>query len=389
VREAGGRSVVQSVASWLPVTETWLDNQVRHLPEWVVSHVAAETTANLDRFPQPRLLAAQDRPLTRQVDRVLRRLGPRPLGPVARVAERSGARVLHSHFGHVGWFDHRTARRRGMRHVVSFYGFDVGRIPREDPRWRARYHDLFAEVDAVLCEGPHMAGDIAALGGDPARVHVHRLGIDLDRLPGFRERARRSGRPLRLLLAGSFREKKGFPDAIDAIGLLVRAGVDVTATLVGDAGSEGDPEKERILTAIRRRGLGERIDLVGFRPHAWLLAQADEHDVFLSPSVTAADGDSEGGAPVAIIEMAALGMPVLSTLHCDIPNVLAEPNRALLVPERSPEALAEACNRLLDADWGAIGRANRDLVEREFDCRRQGERLARVYFPDVAPTGAD
>lgn len=382
--DAAARPVVQSVSCWLAVTETWLDNQIRHLPEWVASHVACETTANLDRFPHPRLLAAEDRPVTRFADRVARRAGPRPLGPVRRAARRSGARVLHSHFGHVGWFDHRTARRLGMRHVVSFYGLDVGRIPREDPRWRERYRDMFAEIAAVLCEGPHMAQDIVALGCDPSKIHVHRLGIDLDRLPAFRERSWSGDGPLRMLLAGSFREKKGFPDAIEAIGLLVRAGMDVRATLVGDAGSEGGPEKEAILAAISRNGLGDRIRLTGFRPHEWLLAQAESHDVFLSPSLTAADGDSEGGAPVAVIEMAALGMPVLSTLHCDIPNVLGEANRPFLVPEHEPAALADACRRLVNSDWGAIARDNRRLVEREFDCRRQGERLARVYFPDAA-----
>ena len=375
-------AVVQSTATWLAVTETWLDNQVNHLPGWVRSHVVCETTSNLDRFPFPRLTAATDRPLTRQWDRAMRRLGPRPLGPVARAVRASGATVLHTHFGHVGWFDHRAARRLGLRHIVSFYGFDVGRIPRDDPRWLSRYRDLFAEAAAILCEGPHMAADIVALGADPAQVHVHRLGVDLSRLPGFRERSAPVHGALRLLLAGSFREKKGFPDAMEAIGILVRSGVDVRATLVGD-GPDGSPEKARIVEAIARNDLGERVTLAGFRPHAWLLEQAEEHDVFLSPSVTATDGDTEGGAPVAIIEMAAIGLPVLSTRHCDIPNVLGEENAALLVPERDPGALADACRRLLTSDWGVIARSNRRLVEAEFDCRLQGERLARVYFPDA------
>ncbi len=46
------------------------------------------------------------------------------------------------------------------------------------------------------------------------------------------------------------------------------------------------------------------------------------HHLFLSPSVTAPDGDSEGGAPVSIIEAAATGMPVVSTTHCDIPQAV-------------------------------------------------------------------
>jgi colanic acid/amylovoran biosynthesis glycosyltransferase len=380
-RRRHGGSVVHSVSCWLPTTETWLDNQIRHLPDSVVSHVAAETSANLDRFPHPRLSTAEDRPVRRLADRLRRKAGPVPLGPVSRTVRRADARVLHSHFGHVGWFDHRVARRLGLRHVVTFYGLDIG-LPKSDPRWAERYRDLFDEAAAILCEGPHMAQTIIDLGCPTSKVRVHRLGIDLARLPGFKERVRDPARPLRVLMAGSFREKKGFPDAIDAIGLLTRGGVEVEATLVGDSGPGPSAEKARILAAIERNRLNGRISLKGFRPHDWLLAQAEEHDVFLSPSVVAADGDTEGGAPVAMIEMAAMGLPVVSTTHCDIPGVLGEANRALLVPERDPAALAEACHRLLDGDWAAVGRENRRLVEQEFDCRRQGERLAEVYFPE-------
>jgi colanic acid/amylovoran biosynthesis glycosyltransferase len=267
-----------------------------------------------------------------------------------------------------------------VRHVVSFYGLDVRRLPREDPRWEARYRELFDEVALVLCEGPAMADAIAALGCDRARIRIHRLGVDLGRLPPFRSRTAAPGR-LRVLMAGSFREKKGFPDALEALGQLVRDGLDVSGTLIGDAGPRDTAERDRILASLRRAGLEDRIRLTGFQPHTRLLAEADAHDVFLSPSVTAADGDCEGGAPVSIIEMAAIGLPVLSTTHCDIPTVLGEPNRALLVPERDPEALARACHALLERDWDVIARANRELVETELDARQQGERLAHAYFP--------
>jgi colanic acid/amylovoran biosynthesis glycosyltransferase len=304
---------------------------------------------------------------------------------VREVAEATRAHVLHSHFGNVGCFDRRTAHRLGLRHVVSFYGVDVGQLPRKNRRWRRRYRELFSEAAAVLCEGPYMAAALADLGCETAKIRVHRLGVDLERLPAFRPRSWGGSRPLRVLLAASFREKKGIPDAIEAIGQLVREGVDVNATVVGDGGPKDRRETQRIVAAIGRNELQERVRLLGFQPHDRLLAEAGAHDVFMSPSVTAADGDSEGGAPVAIIEMAAMGLPILSTRHCDIPEVLGDPNRELLVPERDPAALAAACLRLLDSDWTSIGLANRELVEREFDCRRQGERLARIYFPDIRP----
>ena len=63
--------------------------------------------------------------------------------------------------------------------------------------------------------------------------------------------------------------------------------------------------------------------------------------MFLSPSVTAQDGDSEGGAPVSIIEAQATGMPIVSTVHADIPEAVVPGESALLSAERDVDGLAE------------------------------------------------
>lgn len=57
-------------------------------------------------------------------------------------------------------------------------------------------------------------------------------------------------------------------------------------------------------------------------PYDRLLDEIARHHVFLSPSVTAPDGDSEGGAPVTIIEAAASGMPVVNSTHCATPEAV-------------------------------------------------------------------
>src|SRR5690606_20150715 len=136
-------------------------------------------------------------------------------------------------------------------------------------------------------------------------------GVELDRLP-FVARQREPDAPLRVLLAASFTEKKGLPDAIAALGRVARE-IDVAVTLVGDAGpgSAGQREKARILEALAAEDLAGRTRRIGYCTHSGLLDLALQHDVFLQPSVTASDGDTEGGAPVTILEMAATGLPVV------------------------------------------------------------------------------
>jgi colanic acid/amylovoran biosynthesis glycosyltransferase len=168
--------------------------------------------------------------------------------------------------------------------------------------------------------------------------------------------------------------------ALRALALARRLGLDLEATLIGGAVTAQElREAQRIQSALADPALAGRVRLLGFQPHPRLLREAFDHHVFLSPSQVAADGDAEGGAPLAIIETAASGMPVLSTTHCDIPNVLAEPNRRLLVPEGDVEALAHALIALPAEDWSKLTAANRRLVEENFDARVQGERLAAIY----------
>ena len=105
---------------------------------------------------------------------------------------------------------------------------------------------------------------------------------------------------------------------------------------------------------------------VGFQPYSVFQKLLLEHHIFLSPSVTARDGDSEGGAPVSIIEAAATGMPVVASTHADIPEVVVDGESALLSPERDVDALAQNLERLVTEPhvWEPMGRRGRAHVQR-------------------------
>lgn len=376
--------VLHSCPVWLPQTQVWLYNQICALPPDVENHVACLGEENPEAFPQANLHSlAGKSAVAYRLEAMLRRFGT-PLQPhwLKAIARRCKGDLLHSHFGNMGWLNLPVARALRLPHVVTFYGLDVDYLPQQDARWHDRYLELFEEVDAVLCEGPHMATRIVAKGCPAAKVRVHHLGIDIASIP-FHPRTYRTGEPLRVLIAGAFREKKGIPDALVALGNLKHR-VAVEITIIGDAGSEprGIREKQRILEAIGSCGLAPNVRLLGFQPHATLMAEAYRHHVFLSPSIHAEDGDSEGGAPVSIIEMAASGMPVVSTTHCDIPEVIGDnPAARLLAPERSVVGLVERLKWLVDhpGDWLPLQAAVRNWIESEFDMARQGVRLAALY----------
>lgn len=385
--------VLHSARIWLQRTKTWIFQQVKALPADVEAHVVCDSTENLAQFPHARLHVLSARSAAeRQLERWARRLGVSELRFAARLATQLRAEVLHSHFGPEAWRERGVASAAGLGQVVTFYGYDVTRTPASSPEWRRRYLQLFDSAALVLCEGPHMRAELLALGADPRRTRVQHLGIDLERFR-FVQRTRGAAEPLRILLAASFNEKKGLDFALRGVIEAVRRrpALAFSVSVVGDASDEPESQRRKRELQELAGNLGsERVSFLGFRPHAELLSLATEHDVFMSPSVKAADGDTEGGAPVTLIELAATGLPVISTTHCDIPNVLRGPAARLLAPERDAAGLAERLLWLVDhrEQWAEITGFVRKEIEERFDAAEQGRRLGELYHEVAAEVRA-
>lgn len=380
--------VLHSCQTWLPPTQNWIYAQISALPPEFESDVACRVLERPDLFPVPRLhrvssaVVDAERTGTRRMGRVRTfSLGLRDRFELGLLARRRGVSVLHSHFGPIGWRDLAAARFSGAAHVVTFYGTDVVKVPRSNPHWYPRYRSLFRNAALILCEGEHMAAELKALGCPPDKVSVHRLGVDLGSLE-FKPRRRQPGEPLRVLMAATFREKKGYEYALSSLGML-KSEFDFRFSIIGDGSAAA---RSRIEMQIQELGLQDRATLLGFCPHEQMIRQAQDHHIFLLPSVTAADGDTEGGAPVSIVEVMATGMPVVSTTHCDIPNVVVDGQTGFLAPERNAQELAAQIRRMFTAEtrWPAMGLFARERVEREFNSALQGRRLGERYLGAVA-----
>jgi colanic acid/amylovoran biosynthesis glycosyltransferase len=388
---APSTAVIHHFPVWLPQTQTWLHTQLVNLPQEFEPHVVCEYAENLDQFPVPHLHCLFTESRSRYYfENLSRRFGLRIAGGHLAAAIRScDARIVHSHFGNIAWLDQAVVRRGHAAQVVTFYGYDVHMLPATDRRWPGRYRELFDGAERILCEGPHMREQLISMGCPPQKATVQHLGVDLNRLP-YAPRRWRPGEPLRVLLAASFMEKKGLPFGLRALGRLVRD-VRLEITILGDANTEPRSRQEKlaILESIETSGLSPYVRLLGYQPYPVLLELAYSQHVFVSPSITAANGDTEGGAPVTLIEMMATGMPVISTDHCDIPEVVRYGIMDWLAPERDVDALEDRLRRLLGRpeDWRTMLDRGRSHIEAEYDAGLQGRRLGAIYR-EVAGMGA-
>ena len=96
-------------------------------------------------------------------------------------------------------------------------------------------------------------------------------------------------------------------------------------------------------------------------------------------SVTDANGDQEG-QPVSLVEAAATGLPIVSTRHSGIPDVVLDGRSGFVVDEHDVAAMGDRIARLaldlaLRVEMGAAGQEH---ITREFSLERETERLIGI-----------
>jgi colanic acid/amylovoran/stewartan biosynthesis glycosyltransferase WcaL/AmsK/CpsK len=364
---------IQRIDQFVGRTTNWLYDHLRYLSRHTPV-VLCDRLVNRDEFP---LMEARRRDRGSLARRVWHRVaGARAYPGDVRLGRTLAPAVLHSHFGYVGVDDLPLHQALDVPWIVSFYGADA--YQRVD--WQASYSQLFDRTTAVLALGPTMAARLVSLGCPPEKIVVHPLGVDAETIP-TRPRVLGPGEPLRILFAGTFREKKGIQYVVEAAGLARRAGVRLELDLVGDTlGKPGDQEtKDEVFRDVRSRGLEDVTRHQSFLSFQALVELALRSHVFVAPSVTASDGDAEG-TPFVLQQMMATGMPAIATLHSDIPYLFGE-HAHLLVPERDAGAIAArleryaADPRLLLSDGALL----RDRMRQTLDVRVCAAHLSDVY----------
>jgi colanic acid/amylovoran biosynthesis glycosyltransferase len=103
--------------------------------------------------------------------------------------------------------------------------------------------------------------------------------------------------------------------------------------------------------------------------------------IYILASVTAQDGNQEG-IPVSLMEAMATGLPVISTRHSGIPELVQDGISGFLVPERNVDSLVSKCEYLITHPEQRVemGRAGREFVEENFNIRKLNRRLLELYL---------
>lgn len=285
---------------------------------------------------------------------------------VAILARERGLTHLHAHFGSVAaTVAGRAAALAGITWGFTAHAKDIfhDEVVRDDLRSK-----LASATDVVTVSDFNLEFLRAEFGADAHRVRRVYNGLDLDEFTFTEPRER----PAAIAAVGRLVPKKGFEDLLSAAALLRDRGVDFHLDLVGTGPLEAD-----LAARIDALGLGAVVRMTGALPQDRVRRIVGSAAAFAAPCVVGDDGNRDG-LPTVLLEAMALGTPCVGTPVTGIPEVVRDGVTGLLVPEHDPAALADALARLLDGPdlRLSLAKAARDLVEVDFDTRRQAARVA-------------
>ncbi|MDH1171703.1 glycosyltransferase [Pantoea agglomerans] len=292
---------------------------------------------------------------------------------VANAKQTFTADVFLVHFGYAGALANKL-RELGVlkgKQATVFHGADISRRHILEEH-KLDYVNLFRQSELMLPISNLWKNKLIEMGCPPEKIHVTRMGIEPEKFNFQPRQAFQT--PLRIVSVARLTEKKGLDVAVKASAILKQRGGQFQYTIIGN----GDQD-EMMRNFIAREGMEDCVSMPGFKPQEEIRRALSEADIFLLPSKTAADGDMEG-IPVALMEAMAVGLPVVSTFHSGIPELIENNVSGWLVEEDDPEALAETLLKLSqgEVDVAPVVAAARHKVETEFNQHIAYGELAQI-----------
>ncbi|MGB8366744.1 MAG: glycosyltransferase [Candidatus Babeliales bacterium] len=256
--------------------------------------------------------------------------------------------------------------------VTCFRGSDISSYLKRRPR---AYHALFdGGGDLFLPVCKFFKQKLIKQKCDPHKIIVHHSAIDCDKF-AYKKRSLKAGEQIRILTVGRLVEKKGIKYAIRAIAKLVKKYPHIHYTIVGDG-----PLKEELALLIQKRKLEDYVTLYGSATHDEIVSILNEAHLFVLPSTDASDGNQEG-IPNVLKEAMACGIPVVSTFHAAIPELVENNVSGLLVLQRNSGVLAQKIEYLImhPEKWESMGQAGRKKIEQEFEINKIVDKLEKLF----------
>jgi len=263
------------------------------------------------------------------------------------------------------------ARMAGAKPLLlNVWGSDVYEFPYQS---KVKYRILEKNLryaDAVASTSHSMAQQVRTLLHEPQKeIPVTPFGVDLAAyaFPG----KERTEDTLTVGIVKTLAPIYAVDDLIRGFARLreLDSSLAVKLVIYGDG-----PQRRELELLSEACGVSEHVTFAGRIPHDEVPAALRAMDLFVLPS-------SQESFGVVAVEAMAAGLPVVATDVPGFQEIVVDGVTGLIVPTGSPDALAQAMQRLLKdpETCRAMGAAGRARVEELYDWDKNVDHMIEVY----------
>jgi len=269
---------------------------------------------------------------------------------------------------------------QGVPLVAHFHGYDASKHSTL-AEYGDGYRRLFNVAAVLVVVSRDMAKQLEALGAPPGKIEYNPCSVDLETFYG----AAPEQAPPKFLAMGRYVDKKAPHLTLLAFSRVLAACPEARLVMVGDG-----PLRCACEDLAQAMGISEAVQFVSFLPNLAIASLMRTMRGFVQHSVTARDGNTEG-TPVAIMEAAASGLPIVSTRHAGIKNVVRHGQTGYLVEPGDIAAMASHWTELARdpelAQW--LGRNGRAFIaDSPFERSRSIARLWEIIEKAISDATA-
>lgn len=280
--------------------------------------------------------------------------------------------IIHCHFGYEALMllDNIDDFER-QKIIIHFHGYDASAMTRKKTYVeKLKYYLSKSNVFTISCNAYFIDRFKKELQLSISHSFVLKCGVDTEKLFVPSELNERTEQYI--IQVSSLAEKKGQEYTIKAFAKVVAYPEYKNLKLL----FTGDGErKKKLLDLVIKLKLEDNIVFLGTLPPNEVAKYLSKAAVFVHHSVTDSAGDMEG-IPNAIMEAMALNLPVLSTIHSGIPELVEDGVNGYLVKEKD---IDEYALRIIDALKMGMIPENRAKILNEYSVVLHNKLLANYY----------
>ena len=249
--------------------------------------------------------------------------------------KKNNIKICLANFGTMGANLLTSCEKANVKLVTHFHGMDAHAKQTLDA-YQERYQRLSQSSSSHFIAVSHgMIKSLHNMGIPQERIHLIRYGVDPKKFPKkhfFPDTPH-------FLAVGRFVDKKAPYLTLLAFSEVVKQFPKAKLTFAGD----GDL-LETTTNLAQALNISENVNFPGVLSSTQVSSYMQEATAYIQHSLEPHHGPSQGdreGTPVTILEAMMVGLPVVSTFHAGIQEVVDHETNGFLVPERNVSSMAK------------------------------------------------